>query len=169
MEQKNYEEKNIKTGDAAKRKKPFWGKPNWFAALLVAVFLVWGWNYLGGDLIFYCQAWNERAVLAERAERAILDAADATPIDLSRVAEDAEKVNDKIQTLADKTDLGEFLAANDLNTEGREANKVVMYIIFTMFAAGVTYLMMQVIHVMVLIGKVRKRNKTNSCQGGAVA
>lgn len=152
-----------------KTKKPFWGKPNWFAALLVAVLLVGGWSYLGGDLSFYCMACHERAELAKRAENAILDAAGTTHIDLGMVEAEADKVNHKIQTLADKTDLGEYFATNDLSTEGREVNKGVMYTIFAMFAAGAIYLLMQVIHVVIFIVKACGKRNNNSKQGGAAA
>ena len=168
MEMRTNDVKEItNTGAAAKRKKPFWGKPNWFAALLVAVLLVGGWSYLGGDLSLYYQACQARAVLAESAEKAILNAADTTPIDLSRVKREAEMVDNMIQTLADKTDLGEYLAKEDMTTEGREHNKVVMYSMFAMFAAGGLYLVKQVIQVVVLIKKGRGKKEKHSCQSGA--
>ena len=153
-------------------------KNNWVAILMVAVLLVdillgaallaGGYYYLGGDLSTYYEACQERAVLAECAEKAILNAADTTPIDLDRVKKEAEEVDNKIQTLAEKTDLGEYLAMEDLTTEGREHNKVVMYSIFAMFVVGVLYLLMQLGIVVVFIAKSCSKDN-NSKQGGAAA
>ena len=169
MEHNNYEDKTTKTGESAKRKKTFWGKPNWVATLLVAVLLVVGCCYLGGDLILYHEACQERAVLAESAEKAILYRSGTTPIDLGKVEEKAEEINNKVQTLADKTDLGEYFAANDLSAEGRDVNKVVLYTSFTIFAVGVMYVLMQVIHVVALIAKACGKKKNHSGHGGAAA
>ena len=171
-------EKQKSCAEKSRNGGTFWGKPNRVAIFLVAVLLVdillgaallaGGYYYMGGDLFNYYEACQERAVLAESAEKAILNAADTTPIDLGGVKKEAEKVDNKIQTLAEKTDLGEYLAMEDLTTEGREHNKVVMYSIFAMFVVGVLYLLMQLGIVVVFIAKACGKN-TNSNQGGAAA
>lgn len=155
-------------------------KTNWVAILMVAVLLVdillgtallaGGYYYLGGDLSTYYEACQERAVLAEGAEKEILyRGTSTTPIDLGKMEEKAEEINNKVQTLADRTDLGEHLAENDLTAEGRDDNKVVMYSIFAMFVVGVIYLLMQLSIVVVFIAKACGKKKNNSYQGGAAA
>lgn len=168
---KQHMEKTTNTPEATKwgkTKKRFWGKPNLVATLLVVVFMFGGWYYLWEDLSLYSEAWYERAVLAENAEQAILYSAGTASIDLDKMEEEAEAINEKIQTLADKTDIGEYFAANDLTAEGRDTNKIVACGIYAIFAAGVIYLMMQVIHVVVFIAKSCSKDD-NSKQGGAAA
>lgn len=158
-----------KNGGASKRKRTFWGKPNWVATLLVAVLLIGGWYYLGDDVSLFAEAYRERAALAEMAEDAVRYSAGTTHIDLEKVKEEARAIEAKVQTLTDKTDIGEYFAANDLTDEGRDTNSMVLWGIFAIFAGGVMYLLTQVIHVMVCIVKACGKKKHNSRQTDVVA
>lgn len=108
--------KKIYIGNPIKR------KPNWTATILVILILGVIYCYFGGDLLAYNQAALDRAELAKQAEQAVLF---ETGLDMSAIEEKKQEINQRIQNLNDSTDLGEYLAENDLTVEGRKTNTTV--------------------------------------------
>ena len=98
---------------------PIKRKPNWTATILVILILGVIYCYFGGDLMAYNQAALDRAELAKQAEQAVLF---ETGLDMRAIEEKKQEINQRIQNLNDSTDLGEYLAENDLTVEGRKTN-----------------------------------------------
>ena len=140
--------KKISIGNLIKR------TPNWTATILVILIIGTVYCYFGGDLIDYRQAANDRTNLAEQAAEAVLY---ETGLNMNAIEEEMQNINQRIQRLSNSTDLGEYIAANDLTVEGRKTNANILNTTVAMIIILVTYFILNFVRMFWWFAFGRKR------------
>jgi len=105
-------------------------------AVILAVIILFGIVYVWEDMSLYHATMQLREDYAEQVVETIVK---GTEIDPASEKSFNETIQENLQTLSESTDLGEYFAKNDLTSEGRVSNEMIMgaIIVLALFIAAV--------------------------------